>query len=82
MQCWSSGVSGFKCINPVFSIQSLVARRVLRRFERLERFEPFRGRRLAFNKTYLDGVSDKLGGAFHAERPHHFVFVGLDGPRG
>jgi len=51
-------------------------------FERLERFEPFRGRRLAFNKTYLDGVPDKLGGAFHAERPHHFVFVGLDGPRG
>ena len=37
---------------------------------------------LAFDKTYLDGVPDKLGGAFHTERPHHFVFVGLDGPRG
>ena len=23
--------------------------------------------RLAFDKTYLDGVPDKLGGAFHAE---------------
>ena len=77
---------GFKCITPVFSIQSIVAKRVLRRFERIERLErfepPFRGRRLVFDKSYLNGVPDELGGAFDAERPHHFVFVGLDGACG
>src|SRR5262245_25077248 len=83
MEYWSIGLKGITpySVTPVSTSQSVVV--VLRRFERverLERFEPLR--ELAVDQTDLDGVADKLRGAFHAEPSHHLIFVGLDRARG
>src|SRR5262245_36801752 len=79
MEYWSIGLKGITpySVTPVSTSQSVVV--VLRRFERIERLERFEPlRELAVDQTDLNGVADKLRGAFYAEPAHHLIFVGLD----